>query len=110
MNWCKPHWHALRAAIEVRGLSKFGAQNAEELHKDLDDQLDSETTQFDPLMGSWLRINQQMLEDVGLRAVEECPLCILITDGRPELVQNWIDGVTDDALTYAVKEGLVTRQ
>ena len=109
MNWCKLHWDMLRAAIDVRGLSKFGAQNAHELHDDFDKQLNGEDTKFDPLLGSWMRINQQMLKDAGLRAIEGCSLCVLVEDKRPELVQNWIDGVTDNALAYAVEMGLVTK-
>lgn len=110
MNWCKPHWNELRAAIEIRGLSKFGAQNSEQLFKDTTHQLEGKVTDFDPLMGSFWQINNQMLEDVGLRLMNECPLCILVEDGQPHLVANWINGVTDSALEYALKEGLIAQQ
>lgn len=110
MKWCTEHWNALRAAIEVRGLSKFGAQNSEELHADIVGQLEGEQTQFDPLMGSFWRINNVMMENVGLRMMGHCPLCILVEDGRPELVANWVDGVTNEALAYAHKAGLVKSQ
>jgi hypothetical protein len=110
MNWCQPHWNQLREAIAERGLDKFGAQTGEQAASDLKAQIEGKTTDFDPLMGSWSRINQQMLESAGLRALTQCPLCILVEDGQPHLVKNWIDGVTDSALNYALKEGLIKQQ
>lgn len=110
MKWCQPHWEQLRAAVDARGLSHLGAQDAREAHREMVSQLEGEPAAFDPLMGSFWRINSQMMENVGLRLMGRCPLCILIEDGRPELVENWINGVTDGALEYAVQEGLVTRQ
>lgn len=109
LNWCKPHWDLLRAAVADRGLDKLGAQNAREAHAELVGQLEGEQGNFDPLLGSWNRINLQMLENVGLRAIGRCPLCILVEDGRPELVDNWINGVTDGALAYAREHGLVPK-
>ncbi len=110
MNWCQPHWNQLREALETRGLSKFGAQTGEQAARDMIAQSEGKATDFDPLMGSWLQINQQMLKDVGLRALTQCPLCILIEDGQPHLVENWINGVTDSALKYALDEGLIKQQ
>lgn len=113
MNWCKPHWDLLRTAIKERGLDKFGAQNSQALFTDLTDQLKGVETQFDPLMGCWARINSKMaesLERLG-RADEvlqfKCPLCVLVDDGQPETVENWINGSTDGALGYAIEQGLI---
>lgn len=110
MKWCMPHWEQLRAAIEARGLSKLGAQDAEEAHADAVAQLEGGEPRFDPLMGSFWRINSKMIEGVGLRMMGNCPLCILVEDGQPHLVDDWINGVTDDARAYAVKKGLVITQ
>jgi hypothetical protein len=108
MNWCQPHWDQLRAAIKERGLDGFGAQNGQQAIQDAAAQIEGKPTDFDPLMGCFWQINSQMLRDVGLRAIERCPLCILVEDGQPHLVGNWLKGVTDSALEYALKEGLIT--
>ena len=109
MNWCKPHWEELREAIKVRGLDGFGAQDGTAAANDVVAQLEGKDTPFDPLMGSFWQINNQMLEDVGLRAVGACPLCILVEDGQPETVANWVNGVTDSALAYAQEQGLIPK-
>lgn len=110
MKWCPPHWNALREAIRVRGLDGFGAQNAQQAAVDMEAQIEGEKTAFDTLMGSFWKINNQMLENVGLRAMGACPLCLLVEDGQPELVENWISGVTDSAKAYAIQQGLVKTQ
>lgn len=110
MDWCQTHWNQLREAVRVRGLDKFGAQDSKQAHADAVAQLEGEKTDFDPLMGSFWAINNQMLEDVGLYAMGKCPLCILVEDKHPELVSNWIDGVTDSALQHAVEQGLMKAQ
>lgn len=111
-KWCQPHWDQLREAVRVRGLDKFGAQNAEEAHRDMVDQAQGEETQFDPLMGSFWRLSNAVLETAGLRAVGQCPMCILRDESDPELklVDDWIDGVTDSAHQYAVEQGLIKTQ
>lgn len=108
MNWCQPHWDQLRQAIKVRGLDNFGAKNSEELKAQIEN--DNEE-KFDPLMGSWMRINQHMIESPGCRGrILECPMCILVTDGQPDLVAKWIDGCTDEALKYAIEKGYLKYQ
>lgn len=113
MNWCQSHWDQLRAAIKDRGLDKFGAQNAQQATKELADQIEGKETAFDPLMGSWLRLNETMLDSMkkqgtlDFERAMQCPMCILVEDGQPHLVENWINGVTDDALRYATTEGLI---
>lgn len=111
MNWCKPHWDRLREIIKDKGLDKFGAQNAEEAHANMKSQIEGGEEPFDPLMGSWTRINCRMLESPGCNGrILECPLCILVVDGQPNLVEDWLQGVTDDALEYALEKGLVKKQ
>jgi len=113
MNWCQPHWNKLRQAIDTRGLSSFGAQTGEEAAKEIADELEGKQPPFDPLMGSWTHLNSTMLESLtkqGRASVElmmTCPMCVLEFDGQPHLVDNWINGVADDALRYAQEQGLV---
>lgn len=113
MNWCQPHWDQLRAAIEIRGLSGFIAKDEYSCAANMRNQLEGEDEKFDPLMGAWTRINGTMLKNDPTPTMDRmmtCPLCLLVKDGRPELVENWIDGVTDAALKYAIDEGLVKMQ
>lgn len=113
MNWCKPHWDKLREAIQIRGLDKFGAKNGEEAISEIAAQLDGESETFDPLMGSWTRINAAMADSLNRMGRSEeilllkCPLCTLIEDGQPQTVDNWVNGVTDQAKMYAIEKGLV---
>lgn len=113
MNWCQPHWSALLKAVEVRGLSKFGARNGAEAAEELKSQIDGGDEAFDPLLGSWSRINNYMAESLtnlgrGHEILQlKCPMCILVQDGQQELVQRWIDGCMDQAKQYAISEGLI---
>jgi hypothetical protein len=112
MNWCQPHYDKLKDAVKARGLWSLVGNGSEDLETAISGK------RFDPLLGSWARINQQMLESPGFRRPDkdtrqrilQCPCCILVEDGQPELVDRWIDGCTDEALQYAVREGLVTKQ
>ena len=114
MNWCKPHWDELRAAIEAKGLLRFCAASGEEL-ADRIQQPPPGDDGFEPLMGCWSRINETMansLKNLG-RGHEilqlRCPCCILVEDGQPDMVQRWIDGCTNDALNYAIEQGLIAK-
>ena len=113
MNWCKPHWDKLREAIKVRGLDKFGAQDGKQALEEIASQIEGEEESFDPLIGSWSRINMNMAESLQRlgRGQEvlllKCPLCILVEDGQPELVERWIDGCTDGAKRYAIEKGFI---
>jgi len=111
MNWCQPHWDQLKAAIEIRGLSKFVAKDGSENVANIREQIEGGEEKFDPLMGAWIRINGYMLKSPACKGrILICPLCILVTDCRPELVSDWIDGVADAALKYAIEEGLMPLQ
>ena len=113
MNWCKPHWDQLREAIRTRGLDRFGAQTGQEAVAEMASQIEGNEESFDPLMGSWSRINARMAESLtnlgrGAEILQlKCPCCILVDDGQPELVAGWINGCTDMARAYAVEKGLL---
>lgn len=116
MNWCTPHWQQLRETIKTKRLDSFGAKTGEEAAAEIKSQLEGNDERFDPLLGSWARINAYMAESLtrqgrGHELLQlRCPLCILVEDGQPETVANWIDGVTDDAHRYAVEQGLIKTQ
>lgn len=113
MNWCKPHWDQLREAINARGLGRFGAQDGKAAVKQIADDLEGREHAFDPLMGSWNRLNAYMADSLkrqgrGMEILQlKCPMCVLVEDGQPELVNSWIDGCTNDALKYATDHGLI---
>lgn len=116
MNWCQPHWTLLVEAVRVRGLDRFGARSGTEAAAEMQSQLEGNDAKFDPLLGSWMRINNYMAESLqrqgrGAEILQmKCPCCILVDDKQPELVQRWIDGCTDDARRYAVEQGLIENQ
>jgi hypothetical protein len=97
----------------VRGLDKFGAKDGVEAAAEMQSQLQGDEGKFDPLLGSWIRINAYMAESLqrqgrGAQLLAlRCPCCILVEDGQPELVARWIDGCTDDAHRHAVATGLL---
>lgn len=113
MNWCQAHWDQLRLAVKAKGLEQFGAQDAQEAAAQMLAEIEGEAETFDPLLGSYWRINNAMAESLqrlgrGNEVLQlKCPLCILVDDGQPHLVENWIDGVTDSAKAYAIEQGLV---
>lgn len=116
MNWCKPHWQQLREALKAKGLDGFGAQTGEEAAAEIASQLEGNEESFDPLLGCWSRVNAAMAESLtslgrGHEILQlRCPLCILVDDGQPHTVANWIDGVTEEARMYAVHQGLIKTQ
>lgn len=105
MNWCKIHWDRLREIIKEKGLERFCSATPEGAAESLMD-----TEKFDPLMGSWIRINSAMASSSNFNGrIGSCPLCILVDDGQPELVEDWLQGVTDNAFDYAVEQGLISK-
>lgn len=96
--------------LKDKGLDGFGAKTGQDAAKNLVADLNGEEAEFDPLMGSWARINLYMAESPGCNGrILECPLCILVADGQPELVHRWLDGCTGEALTYALEKGLIKK-
>ncbi len=111
-QWCQPHWDSLKEALRLRGLDAFGAQSADEAHADAVAQAEGEQTQFDPLMGSFWRITNEVLRVAGLGSMGQCPLCIVRDGSKPEeaMDKDWIEGVTDSALQHAIEQGLIKSQ
>ena len=113
VNWCKSHWDQLRQAIKDRGLDGFGAQTGAEAAAEMRSQFAGNEEAFDPLIGSWSRINAYMSDSLtkqgrGAELLQlKCPCCILVEDGQPELVAGWINGCTDQAKVYAIEQGLL---
>lgn len=105
MNWCKPHWDKLRAAIKEKGLENMVATNG----KDAIERFAND--KYEPLLDSWGRINNAVLHSPALNGrILVCPCCILEMDGQPELVDKWIDGATTDSMNYAISKGYVKFQ
>lgn len=109
MKFCRPHWDALRKAIDERGLShlvaKSGDVATERMVREV--QGGASPADFDPLMSAHWAIAGQYLKDVGLEGMGNgCPLCS-VGKYDSERVMNWIDGASDDALAYARHHSLV---
>lgn len=113
MNWCQEHWDKLRQAVSLRGLDDFIAKDGETAAANIQHSVDGGDEVFDPLMGSYWRINNQMAESLKDQGRGElilsfpCPCCVLVQDGQPHLVDNWIDGCVDGAKLYAIEQGLI---
>lgn len=105
MNWCDTHWAQLRKAVDDKGLGHLVSKSGEEAAaRTTAHQAGAED--FDPLLGCWMQINMQMMEDLG-GPYEECPMCILVKDQRPDLVENWIDGCTTSCREYCLVKGII---
>ena len=92
----------------------LGAQTGQEATKQMKAELDGDGEEvFNLLLGSYWRINTKMTESLqslgrGMEVLQlKCPLCILVEDGQPETVKDWINGVTDSAKIYAIEQGLL---
>lgn len=104
MNWCQPHYDKLKDAARTRGLWEFVGNGSDDAAAAF------QGKRFDPLLSSWMAINQYMLQSPGVRGrLLMCPCCILEVDGQPELVDKWINGATDDAVQQAIALGMVSR-
>lgn len=119
---CMPHWDALRAAIDARGLSSMVAGDGVELGRRIEREIttgEQTSDSFDPLMGANIAIlNNAMgvLERAGVNPLElmmgegeHCPICVLneghkracTEDGCTFSYDNWIDHAADDMLAAA---------
>lgn len=109
MKFCQPHWDALRAAIDVRGLSHLVGKSGEVAAERLAREASGAATpsDFDPLMGAHNAITAQFLKDVGLEGLSQgCPVCS-VGKYSTDCVMNWINGASDDALRIARELKLV---
>ncbi len=67
MRFCQPHWDALRAKIDERGLSHLVAGSGEIAAEQIADQLDRDeitAANFDPLMSAHFAILNNVLDQI----------------------------------------------
>lgn len=123
MQFCKPHWDALRAAVDAKGMSQLVARSGEKAMEDIKTQLEGTSTleNWDPLMASYWAISGKVLERVGLGAMPEdfCPLCSVqdsfdhiskLPGYNPDYhhdAAEWIDSCTTGMQKYARSNGLI---
>jgi hypothetical protein len=121
MKFCQPHWDALRAAIEARGLGGLVAANGRDAHARMVAELKGtdEPADFDPLMSAHWMIVNRALEMGGLYLMtgDYCPICEVLKHhpadcGEPSctpetLTRYWIDGPAEAALVHAREAGLL---
>lgn len=80
MEFCTPHWDALRTAIKDRGLEVLVAESGPEVVGKMKRQLTDKTVtvdSFDPLMGAHNAIVTNALQLTGIAVLQQdgCPLC-----------------------------------
>jgi hypothetical protein len=113
MKMCQPHWDALRAAIDGRGLMRLVSGNGEVVAKKLEGQLigQDEKDTFDPLMAANLAIFSNALKGGGLYLMlgDYCPICESEQHGGP-MAEWWINHAADDQLERARELGLTPRE
>lgn len=107
MNWCQKHWTQLRDAVVAKGLGDLIAKGGEALADKLAEP--SPAASFEPLFTCWAAMNAALTRDLG-GLYMGCTCCKLIEDGQPELVEDWINGATDEAREHAIALGLVKLQ
>lgn len=115
MQFCQPHWEALRAAIRARGLDHFVAPGGAAM-------VDRVTSgDFEPLLGAHNAIVQNAVSFAGLEVMdanddgsERCPLCFLVArcgctakQPGPCDFERWVDRAADDQLAAAKERGLL---
>lgn len=121
MKFCQPHWDALRAAIDARGLTKLVAKDglAAAARMAREAEGTGGPDDFDPLMSSHFAIINNAMnivtENAGPRAAlsfmgaDICPLCELNSLHLRDCQEaecsfsydNWIERAADDAKAYA---------
>jgi hypothetical protein len=113
MQFCQPHWDALRNAIKARGIYGLVAKSGEQAVQDIADQFNGTASPFDPLMNAHWAIAGRVTQAVGLAALGPvCPLCIvekagLDQESRHGAAQQWVESCADYQLEQARKLGLV---
>lgn len=123
MKFCKEHWQALRAAVQVRGMDHLVAKNGAQAVNDAVAQLQGTDSleNWDPLMAAYWAISGRVLQAVGLPLLmgDHCPLCLVQQDYEtikqtprfdPALhtdATSWINSCTDSMQQYARQHGLI---
>lgn len=104
MKLCQPHWDALKAAIEERGLMEFVAQDAKAAHERLCGELNGSPEQetFDPLMAANFAIWSNGLQIGGLYLMtgDFCPICESEKHNGPA-AEWWITNAANGQLERA---------
>lgn len=109
MNMCKEHWEKLKEAIDTRGLSKFVANNGQEVANYIARDVKGENTvvDFEPLMGSSTCLSGLAMRIGGLAVLSPnddgtmpCPVCFLQSF-------DYVAAAAEGALAEAKDRGLV---
>lgn len=119
MKFCQPHWDALKAAIESRGLGHLIAANGRDAHARAVAELKGENdlSDYDPLMAAHWQIVGVAQQYVGLALYAGeaiCPVCevLKVYPAIPEGYRYksnesyFIDGPADSALEFCRANGL----
>lgn len=120
MQFCPPHWDALKDAVRERGMyhlvSPSGREVVDAAVRELKGQPE-EPGDFDPLAKATWMIYGRFVETVGLAAMngDKCPLCecrdgFKAAQGIEDGDKIWINGCTDSLLTEARERKLVPVQ
>lgn len=119
MKFCMPHWNALRAAIDARGMGHLVAKSGAEAVEGLVLELEGRAAEamFDPLMAAHNMISSHALEVGGLYLLtgDYCPVCEFCQHAPPPPEGHryptndayMIDGPADAVLAMARQQGLV---
>lgn len=109
MNMCKEHWEVLKEAIDARGLSKFVANDGQEVldHTVRDVNGENTVVDFEPLMGSSICLSSLAMRIGGLAVLSPnadgtmpCPVCFLQSF-------DYVGAAADGALAEAKDRGLM---
>ena len=110
MQFCQKHWDALHEAIKARGVDHLGAQNSQELMREIVTSLEGrdDENEYDPLMDCHNMISTKAIEIVGLSLLdstngEQCPVCSVMD----VMETDWIDGPAEAALNHCISLGLI---
>jgi len=114
MKFCEKHWEQLRQVIKDKGMWNLVSDSSQEVMSELITELKNEEHKFDPLMAAHNAITTAALDGGGLYllSVDEdgnhyCPLCEVEKHIGDNVVENWINGSTDDCLNYCKTHGLL---
>jgi hypothetical protein len=130
VKFCQPHWEAMRAAVDARGMSHLVARDG---HEAIENEVlrlrgDTSPQTWDPLMAAHWAIAERVINRIGhsqgpaaalsaLGGEDFCPLCEVQKSfdswdpakRPPEAhdAQGWVDDCMDAMRKHAVAKGLV---